>query len=635
MKFLLPLIAALGLASSLSAQTATLTTSSPGYSPLGGQLTLSHTVTYTGLTPSAYGLTVQLPTGWTFASQTLPAGLSAAAGPAVGDSTLEWAFSAFPANTFTFSVVVDYPAGLTGTQTITVPSAQYRSPVANLTVTSLALNAALPPSITTQPTSRTVTVGDTLTLTAAAQGAPTPTLQWKKGGVALTDGGRVSGATTANLTLTGVLSADAGSYTLTASNASGPDAVSNAAVLTVNKAAQTISFSPPTNKTFGDAPFTVSATSSAGLTVSFGSSNGAVATVSGNTVTIVGAGTTTLSASQAGNADYLAGETTQVLTVAKAAQTITFAALTPRTTGDTTFTLGATASSGLTVSYASSTPAVATVSGSVATIVGGGTTVITASQAGDANYLAATAVPQTLRIFDVRASQAVVGAGYFAGSTVTITNTLTYTGTPASFGWEVILPDGWSYASGGGSEGDVKPTVGTISLLEWAWTVLPASPVTFTYTLNVPANSTGEKPLSSLIVYREGGEVVQLLGKPSPLNVAQLTAHTADVDRNFRISLLELTRVIELYNTRNGGRTGCYKVDAAGEDGFNPEPTRASSAVASLGAYHSADSNRDGKIGLLELTRVIELYNYRPTGGGRTGQYKTQSGTEDGFAPGP
>jgi hypothetical protein len=49
---------------------------------------------------------------------------------------------------------------------------------------------------------------------------------------------------------------------------------------------------------------------------------------------------------------------------------------------------------------------------------------------------------------------------------------------------------------------------------------------------------------------------------------------------------------------------------------------------------HTADTNRDGRIGLLELTRVIELYNYR-SGGSRTGQYKPKSGTEDGFDPGP
>ncbi|MCA6408415.1 MAG: VCBS repeat-containing protein, partial [Cytophagales bacterium] len=69
---------------------------------------------------------------------------------------------------------------------------------------------------------------------------------------------------------------------------------------------QTITFPALSNKTFGDAPFTLSATASSSLTVSYASSNTSVATVSGNTVTIVGAGTTTITASQAGNTNFAA-----------------------------------------------------------------------------------------------------------------------------------------------------------------------------------------------------------------------------------------------------------------------------------------------------------------------------------------
>ncbi len=76
-------------------------------------------------------------------------------------------------------------------------------------------------------------------------------------------------------------------------------------------------------------------------------------------------------------------------------QSITFAALPNKFTTDTPFALTATASSGLPVSYASSNPLVATVSGSTLTIVGAGTTVITASQAGDSNYGPATDVVQS------------------------------------------------------------------------------------------------------------------------------------------------------------------------------------------------------------------------------------------------
>jgi hypothetical protein len=110
-------------------------------------------------------------------------------------------------------------------------------------------------------------------------------------------------------------------------------------------------------------------------------------------------------------------------------------------------------------------------------------------------------------------------------------------------------------------------------------------------------------------------------------------AHCADVDRDLRIGLIELTRVIELYNTRlNTVRTGRYTVQAGTEDGFAQDPAATTNQI--LTRYHSADSNRDGQITLNELTRVIELYNTR-SGTTRTGQYHVQAGTEDGFAPGP
>ena len=165
--------------------------------------------------------------------------------------------------------------------------------------------------------------------------------------------------------------------------------------------------------------------------------------------------------------------------------------------------------------------------------------------------------------------------------------------------------------------------------------VAAASAFTFGYVLNTPEGSAGDKQLSALVTLGFGETAVQITAKPDPLIVPQLTTHSADVDRNLRISLLELTRVIELYSTRNGTtRTGCYGVQIGTEEGFVAVPTRPSTDKASLMVYHSADSNRDGKMSLLELTRVIELYNTR-TGTTRTGAYKLQTGSEDGFAPSP
>jgi hypothetical protein len=126
-----------------------------------------------------------------------------------------------------------------------------------------------------------------------------------------------------------------------------------------------------------------------------------------------------------------------------------------------------------------------------------------------------------------------------------------------------------------------------------------------------------------------GSKIVALVAVPAP------AFHSADTNADGRLSIGELTRVIELYNTRYGTvRTGCYAVQAGSEDGFVPDPVRAPFATVTLPKYHSADTDTNGMIGLAELTRVIELYNTR-VGGTRTGQYHNQAGTEDGFAPGP
>jgi len=235
------------------------------------------------------------------------------------------------------------------------------------------------------------------------------------------------------------------------------------------------------------------------------------------------------------------------------------------------------------------------------------------------------------------AGHTLVSAGYAsAGGSVTVESTLTYPGAAGSLGWQLLLPAGWTYAVGSGAEGDIRPVVGQTGLLEWAWSTPPASPVVFRTTLGVPAGQTGDKQLAAIAIARLSGTATpfQVLAKPDPLVVPQALHHSADSNRDYKLSLLELTRVIELYNTRNGtSRTGCYKVEDGTEDGFAAEPTRVSSASATLARHHSADSNRDGKLSLLELTRVIELYNFRE-GTSRTGRYRVKDGTEDGFEPG-
>lgn len=92
------------------------------------------------------------------------------------------------------------------------------------------------------------------------------------------------------------------------------------------------------------------------------------------------------------------GDVTDSLVIDKAEQTIAFAPLAPVVQGDTPFSLAATASSALEVSYTSSNPSVASVSGNTVTIIGPGSTILAASQAGDANFNAAPGVSQQLTV---------------------------------------------------------------------------------------------------------------------------------------------------------------------------------------------------------------------------------------------
>jgi len=80
--------------------------------------------------------------------------------------------------------------------------------------------------------------------------------------------------------------------------------------------------------TYGDAPFTITSVTggSSGQAVTFSSNNLAVATVSGTTVTITGAGTATITANQAAYTNFAAATpVSQTLTVAQAALSITAA----------------------------------------------------------------------------------------------------------------------------------------------------------------------------------------------------------------------------------------------------------------------------------------------------------------------
>jgi hypothetical protein len=90
----------------------------------------------------------------------------------------------------------------------------YVADSANNTIRKGSLAAGVP-AITTQPTSQTVAIGNSVTFTAAASGTPTPTYQWQKNGM------DILGATSSSYTIASVTANNAGAYTVVATNVLG------------------------------------------------------------------------------------------------------------------------------------------------------------------------------------------------------------------------------------------------------------------------------------------------------------------------------------------------------------------------------------------------------------------------------
>lgn len=186
-------------------------------------------------------------------------------------------------------------------------------------------------------------------------------------------------------TLTGVVLNSSSTVEIRMSEFNGP------AFLVVNFVndlqGQTISFDPVPDKIYGDAPFKLHATASSGLPVSFTVKSGLAIIDANNYVTLTGAGTVTIEAAQAGNGNYSAAPPlSQTFTVYKAAQSISFTA----DSSANGYILNAASSVGLPVSFAVSGNG--SVNGNVLTFTGAGLVTVTASNTGNQNYVAASAV---------------------------------------------------------------------------------------------------------------------------------------------------------------------------------------------------------------------------------------------------
>lgn len=179
-------------------------------------------------------------------------------------------------------------------------------------------------------------------------------------------------------------------FEFTGTNGQGPNAK-----LFIARNEQSIVFNSISDKTLDIPPFSVTTTSTSGLPILFASNDPAVATVSGNTITLVGAGYVTITATQPGGQDFVPAQSVaRTFAVSKAPQTITFADIGAKTLGDLPFSLTAMASSGLPIVYSTSSDKV-TISSFTVTLSKAGTVFIKADQGGNATYNAAPTVEKS------------------------------------------------------------------------------------------------------------------------------------------------------------------------------------------------------------------------------------------------
>ena len=190
--------------------------------------------------------------------------------------------------------------------------------------------------------------------------------------------------------------------------------------LTIGQGAPAIVFTVA-NKTYGAAPFTVSATSNSTGAISYSVVSGP-ATITGSMVTLTGAGTVVLQASEVADSNYAAATKTATFTVGQGTPVISFT-VANQTYGAAPFPVAATSNSTGAITY-SVVSGPATITGSTVTLTGAGAVVLQASEAADSNYAAATKTASftvaKAALTVTAASQSIAYGGTVAPYTATI-----------------------------------------------------------------------------------------------------------------------------------------------------------------------------------------------------------------------
>jgi predicted outer membrane repeat protein len=277
------------------------------------------------------------------------------------------------------------------------------TPPVTVSVTENGLKAAgIPVPLTLKTNGAGTLAGTTTETTTASSSSPT---------VATYSNLSVSGAATTN-SLSAALTIFPG-YSLTAA--------SNNFVVTAVTVNPTITFTTAASYAYGQT-FQLAATSNSTGAFTYSLVSGPATVTTTGSVHITGVGPVVVQATEAAAGNYNSGSKQASFKAVQASQTITFTTKAPASAvNGTSFTVAATAGSGLPVTFTSS--GVCTNSGAKYTMTSGtGTCSVIANQAGNTDYSAAPQVTE-----GVKASPATVPTPLFTASTGTFTTTNTIT----------------------------------------------------------------------------------------------------------------------------------------------------------------------------------------------------------------
>ena len=264
----------------------------------------------------------------------------------------------------------------------------------------------------------------------------------------------VADATIASISGNKLTPLKAGTTTVTATQAGNNDYLSFSKTFTLTvkaKQAQTLSLTELPEMMEGEAAYTLPQNTDQNLTLTWSVADATIASISGNKLTPLKAGTTTVTATQAGNYDYLSFSKTFTLTVkAKQAQTLSLTELPEMMEGDAAYTLPQNTDQNLTLTWSVADATIASISGNKLTPLKAGTTTVTATQAGNNDYLSFTQ-DYTLTVNEAQAQDNrlfVESVSIRQGEKTTFCIKLDNTKTLIAFEFFLQLPNGFSIETG-------------------------------------------------------------------------------------------------------------------------------------------------------------------------------------------